>query len=77
VWSGYHRTAHHLQPLNVVLTTIMPTVYSVLLDPAILLHVVQYLHLLDAAGVALIDVALSDSTHRPTWLHILRYSTVQ
>jgi hypothetical protein len=50
----------------------MSTVFSVLLDPAILLQIVQFLYQYDVMGVSIIDVAVSDIRYRLAWLEMLR-----
>jgi hypothetical protein len=49
-----------------------PSACHVLLSPALLLHVVQYLHAHDVGGLSIIDVIISDARYRPAWLELLR-----
>jgi len=48
------------------------TVFSVLLDPAVLPQVAKFLSLVDVQGISIIDVVVSDGRYRPVWLQLLR-----
>jgi hypothetical protein len=50
----------------------MSTVLSILLDSAVLLHVLQFVHQHDVVAAGIIDSVISDARYRPSWLELLR-----